>query len=183
MHTDEKKLLALEAFRYVKEGMSLFFDASSTVSQLIMLLSDFQNLTCITNGLNNGQILSYKTSARTYIIPGEIVKKTNSTSGIAAFAYLDNFNCDIFFFSCRGLSLEKGTTEASVEQATIKRKMSECAKKRILLVDQSKIDEVYIGNSISINEINVVITNKELPKKYMEYFNKNNIEVRIVRKN
>ncbi|MDR0831862.1 MAG: DeoR/GlpR family DNA-binding transcription regulator [Bacillales bacterium] len=179
---EEKRLMSLEAIKFIKDGMSIMFDASSTVAQIIILLNQFKNLTCVTNGLGNGQLLSYKTNAKTYIIPGEVTKMTNSTGGIDAIKYVEKFNCDIYFFSCRGFSLEKGITEASIEQSLIKKKMADNSKTKVLLIDHSKIDEIFLANSISVKDIDIIITTANLSNNYLTFFAEHNIQVIIPKK-
>ncbi len=49
----EKKRIANAAFRFLHNGQSYFFDGSTTVGELVPLLSKLQDTTVITNGCEN----------------------------------------------------------------------------------------------------------------------------------
>jgi len=54
-------------------------------------------------------------------------------------------------------------TEVSVEEANLRRVMMEQSKTKILLCDGSKLGRTYFYNMGSVDEVDAVISNGELP--------------------
>lgn len=52
-NTNAKRIISEKASRYIAEGQTIFLDASSTAQYLIKYFEGFQNLTIITNGMEN----------------------------------------------------------------------------------------------------------------------------------
>lgn len=175
----EKRKIALKGLDFIHEGESYFIDSSSTVTQLLYLLKSFHDLTFITNGLNNALILANSSDAKVYLTSGIVFTKTNSILGTEAIEYLKNFNCSAFIFSCGGISLNEGITEASYEQALVKRTMMNQSNCHILLVDHTKFSKIFLCRTCDFERIDYLITDEEPSSEYMELFRKNNIEVII----
>ena len=152
----EKKALALKALSFLRDGGSYYFDSSTTVGAIIPHLHRYHDLTIITNGLENGILLSRVPGVRSYILGGRIQEKAGSTIGNEEenpFSY----HCDAFFFSCHGFTLENGPTEGTIEQAKVKTKMLQRSKKVILLFDQSKWGKTYLSSVCSLQKIDSII--------------------------
>ena len=126
----------------------------------------------MTNGLNNAAILTNSSNVRVYLPGGIIYNNTNSVLGIDTVTYIKNFNCNAFIFSCGGISLSAGITEASLEQALVKREMLNHSKLHILLVDHTKFDKIYLCQTCDFSDIDYVITNKKPSDDYINAFKK-----------
>lgn len=166
----EKIIIASLAERFIKSNQSLFIDSSSTVGYVLPSFEKHANITTITNGLNNASILTHVPSVKTHILGGTVYSNTNSVLGIDTIEHIKNFNCDVFIFSCAGISLKSGITEASFEQALVKSEMLKNSKKHILLVDSSKFDRIFLYTSCTFENIDVIITDKKPSDEYVEFF-------------
>ncbi len=156
----EKRLIADLAADFIRSSSSLFLDSSSTAGAVIPLLTRFHTLTVITTGLKNALFLSEKTDARIYLPCGVVATNSNSIIGADTLDYLSNIRTDVAFISCSGLDASEGVTEASVEQAQLKRRMLARAKVRVLLCDNSKFDSVYFGRTCGFDMLDAVITDR-----------------------
>lgn len=156
----EKRLIAELATDFIRSSSSLFLDSSSTAGAVIPLLARFHTLTVITTGLKNALLLSEKTDARIYLPCGVVATNSNSIIGADTLDYLSNIRTDVAFISCSGMDASEGVTEASVEQAQLKRRMLARAKVRVLLCDNSKFDSVYFGRTCGFDMLDVVITDR-----------------------
>ena len=58
--------------------------------------------------------------------------------GLQAERALDSFNIAKFFYSCRGIDLDRGVSESNDRQAALKLRTIELAAQSILLADTSK---------------------------------------------
>ena len=165
----EKRSIANIALGFIKNGSSYFFDSSTTVGQMIPLLSLYKNITAITNGINNALLLS-SINNNVLLIGGQVSTRTNSTLGSGTINQIDNYYCNTFIFSCSGLSISGGLTEINIEQSLAKQKMLTNSEFHVLLIDHTKFDHTYTAKTCEIQNIHVIITDQEPPKKYLELF-------------
>ena len=81
---------------------------------------------------------------------------------------VENYNADVVFFSCRGLSMDGKLTDNSIEENCLRRAMLKQAKKRIFLCDSSKIGKTCLNNLCHISEVDEVICEEKIPAKLQE---------------
>ena len=140
-----KDELAVCAAELVNDGQTMFLDGSSTVIRLIGKIAFKKRLKIITNGVKTAFELSQ--------------------------AGLDTkYNVDLFFLSCRALSIERGISESSEEVAEVKAAMAERSRKNVLLVDSAKFDKTAFCTLDIMKKINYVITDKMIDGKWKEFF-------------
>lgn len=157
---ERKKIIAQLATEYINNSITLFMDSSSTVTFLAEKLSDFENLSIVTNGISTINVLNEFTSVKIFSTGG-IIKNNSSMIGQLALNNISNFRADILFFSCCGLSTEFGTTEASEDNAEIKKLMCKNSKRRILLCDSTKFNQEFFCKVCDIKDIDIIITDKK----------------------
>ena len=175
----EKNSIAIKCLEYINKNESYFIDSSSTAGYVLPHLDSFQNITVVTNGLNNAAILTQKTNVRVYLPGGIVYRNTNSILGIDTTNYIKGFNCNAFIFSCGGVSLDSGITEASLEQALVKQEMLKHSRVHILLVDHTKFGMINLCQSCDFSDIDYVITDRMPANEYVQAFEKYGIKLVI----
>lgn len=133
----EKLQIAKAAVARIKPGQTILFDASTTALQVAKLLPD-QPLTVLTNALQTALALAEKTSVHVTVLGGTLMSNSQSCTGWPAEQMLDLFRIDTAYISCRGLDAERGPSEATEEQARLKRQIVARAEEVCLLADSSK---------------------------------------------
>lgn len=157
---EKKEAIAHLALAHVSDSATIFMDSSSTVTSFARLLGPLRNLSIMTNGLDTINVLNEVTSAKIFDTGG-VLKDNFSVVGSLTIAALESFHADILFFSCCGLSLACGTTEASEDSAAVKKAMCENAKVRILLCDSTKFGQEFFCKVCSLDSIAYVVTEKK----------------------
>lgn len=165
-NTDAKNVIVRTAVKYITNGATIILDTSSTVTAMIPLLNAFEGLTVVTNGIKTCYLLNSYSKITTFCTGGKLREHNMSLVGMTACQRLNEINADIAFISCRGLSADKGVTEASEEEAQIKKSMINAASKTILLCDTSKLDKVFMNRVCDIDKLYTVICDKPLDEKY-----------------
>lgn len=84
------------------------------------------------------------------------------------------------FISAAGVSEKLGVTCATNYEKETKRAAIESSDTKILLVDSSKFGKIKISHFANITDFNVIITDKGIPKKYVEVIKNLNIQLHIV---
>ena len=101
----------------------------------------------------------------------------NSISFVGAHAenFVRNFNADIFFFSCHGVS-EKGIlTDPSLPETQIRKVAINQSRKTVFLCDESKFSLSTPYNLVPISTLDYVITNSSRVKEYVKSQDSKNI--------
>ncbi len=110
------------------------------------------------------------------LVGGNIRHGYFSTIGPLAEKMLSNIKVTKFFFSCTMLDA-RGIYESNVLEGNIKVKMFENSRLHYLLVDSSKFDKASIFRTTGIENVDSIITDKPLPKEYLDKLKDRNAEV------
>lgn len=154
----QKQIIASYARKHIKDGMTIFLDASSTVFTLARNLDTFSNLRVITNGLKTGLYLSDRKGITLMCTGGTLREGSKALAGQSAVAYISRLNADAVFMSSRGFSLAHGASEASEDEYYIKQAFLHSSKAAYLLCDTSKINQDYLCRTAPITQFAAVFT-------------------------
>ena len=92
---------------------------------------------------------------------------------------IEQFNPGKLFFSCKGISLDEGLTDADEMISESHRIMMKKADEVILLCDSSKFGKTSLSSLGEIDLFNMIITDSKLQKKYADEVRKRDIELVI----
>lgn len=159
----EKKLIAEQAAKLLKENCLIMLDASTTAMHLLPYLQDFNNLTVITSGVRTAALLA-EAGINTLGTGGHVVKGSYSYTGQDAMQMVRNYTADLFFFSCKGLSPDGMLSDTSVEETDLRREMLKRAKCSALLIDSNKFDADYWYNLCHLSDVDYCFSDKPLPE-------------------
>ena len=165
----QKHIIANIAREYIKDGMTVFMDSSSTIFTLAKNLSGVNNLQIITNNLKIIWLLAERKGFIIMCAGGKLHNLTMSFSDVSTLDYIRNLNADAAFLSAQGFSLKNGTCEAREEVNQFKRICMTNTRKKYLLCDTSKLDKDYLYRTAPLSAYDYVITeNRELNQKIRE---------------
>lgn len=170
----EKKYISSLASKLIKEGMSIFLDASTSSTHLIPYLANHNSITVVTNGIDTALQVINKTNLEIFLAGGQILRKTNSTYGPDVISFINNITCDLVFFSCKGLSSDGKITEANNETKAIKTAMIRNAKTKVLLIDSSKFNKRFMLTTCELKDIDYIITDKMPSEEIIKICKENN---------
>jgi DeoR/GlpR family transcriptional regulator of sugar metabolism len=77
------------------------------------------------------------------LCPGDLSRRERGVYGPESVAFLGRFHADLAFIGASGLTAE-GPTEVESRASWVKRTMLDRARRRVLLVDSTKFDEVHL---------------------------------------
>lgn len=157
----QKQEIATIAANYIQDGQLIFIDASSTASYLIDRLGAFKNLTIITNSPKTSLKLS-ELKIKNYCTGGLLLENSVAYVGSHAEKFIEFFNADIMFFSCRGLSFNGELTDQSIEETQLRQVMLQHAKKKFMLCTSDKFGKNYSFNLCHYKDLTGVISDKTL---------------------
>ena len=161
-----KNIMAEKALSYIRNGQTIFMDASSTVGQLAARLNRFRNLRVITNGLKTADTLAGMEGITVYCTGGRLRENAKSFVGVQAMEFAGRYNADLAFFSCRGIHPDSGITDSTEEEADLKRVYIRQSRKALLLCDSSKIGQQYFSKVGGLDAVHHILSNVPLGEEY-----------------
>lgn len=167
INIDKKNIIADLALKFIREDMSIFVDASSTVQFLCSKLDTFKRLILITNSATIPYMLNDTKNFNIYCSGGFLKPNSHYFIGSAAHNFLSEFSTDIYFMSCKSIDLFN-IYDADYEQIQLKKLMIRNSKQIILLVDSSKFDSYSFIKLSSLEDISYILTDKK-PVSFDDY--------------
>ncbi|MDD3795092.1 MAG: DeoR/GlpR family DNA-binding transcription regulator [Lachnospiraceae bacterium] len=166
-NSKEKKAIAAAAFTYLQPHASICLDSGTTVQELVDLIPDNFPLSVITPSLTAAMSLSGKKEVQV-LLPGGFLHHSNRSLLLDDIAALQKYQVDLAFLSCRSFRIPGGTFEHSQTLTTTKRALASIATRRILLLDYSKWNVSSICSSVTLDHIDIIITDNKAPEESIQ---------------
>jgi Transcriptional regulators of sugar metabolism len=180
---EEKERIAKKAIEYISSGDILMLDIGTTNLELVRMLkqdSELKDITIITNGLDIALELEDAKEVKVIVIGG-ILRKGNHCTGNKTSDFIrQSFHVKKVFIGAAGLTAKAGVTKFDMESAEDSYAMASAAEKKFVLCDYSKIGVTAFITSISIEDIDVLITDDKADKNNLIEIAKEGVEVIVV---
>lgn len=173
-YIEEKVEVAILAARFVTEGQAIALDVSTTNTEVAReLKKNFKRLTIITNSIVIAEELSDMELYNIILVGGILKKEERCMVGSFAEKFIDQFNIDITFASCSGISIEHGITDYGIGEVEVKKHMMMRSQQTIVVADSSKFGVVSLLNVCGFDKISMIVTdsklNEKVKLKYMDH--------------
>jgi len=165
VNAKEKAIIARAAVRFLRSNSVVFIDASTTAAHIIDYLEGFRDLIVITNSLMSAAHLQSQ-GIRTYCLGGEVISSSIAVGGRIATEAASNFNIDLMFFSSYGVNDQGMIVDTSEKENELRRYILQHADTSVFLCDKSKFGKSSVFNFASLNEVDYMITNGDVPEHY-----------------
>lgn len=155
-HIEGKRKIAAKAASLIRDGDTIFLDASTTTGYLVPELARFRDLCILTNSPKTSMALS-AIDCRSYCTGGELLTGSIAYVGLMAAAAFRGMRADVCFFSARGLSDAGEISDSSPEECLIKRVMLEQTARRVFLCGSEKRGLSYAHIVCRVGDVDEVI--------------------------
>ncbi len=164
---EEKTRIAKAAAPYLENGHSVFLDSGSTVEKIVAYAPQTK-MSFITASPTIAMALCRQGPHSVNIVGGRIDRDSLSVSGMHAMRYVADVNIDIAFLSPSGFSLSGGFTCGNYSECELKALVADKARFVVMLMDKSKIDRVLPFTFCKLEDVDVIVTDAELPGEIKE---------------
>jgi len=158
----EKERIGAAAAALVESGQTVFLDAGSTTAAVARALAqrpDLHDVHIFTNGLRIALELEPAIPLLTVVVTGGTLRSSqHSLVNPLGNVILDQVHAHLAFVGCDGIEAEAGATNTSVADAEIKRLVFRGARRRIVVVDGSKVGQVSLVHLWGIEDVDLLIT-------------------------
>jgi len=176
---DKKRLIGITAAKLINNNETIILDSGSTTTEIAKNLTNKTNLKIITNSLNIALLLGSIYSFEILMTGGEFKAPTLSLTGEKAAKFFENIHVDKLFLATGGISFEAGLTYPGFNDLPVKKMMIESASEIYLVADSTKIGKISFASLGSLELIDYFITDNDINKEDIEYFEKKGVEVII----
>lgn len=157
-----KEKIAHAALSLLETGRSIFLDSGTTVLRLAEILPD-ERATITTTGLNVAIELMKKDLPIVNIVGGMINRDNITVSGNQSINFIESINIDLAFIVPSGVSAKDGLTCGNYIECELKKLVVQKARKVVLLMDSSKLNKSLPYTFCSIEDVDCIISDEELP--------------------
>ncbi|MCD8200505.1 MAG: DeoR/GlpR family DNA-binding transcription regulator [Clostridia bacterium] len=176
INTDAKLVIAQKAATLIDEGSSIFLDGGTTAMYLAKELSDMK-CNIFTNGIAVAMELAQKKNLNVTVVGGQLMRENLSTASPAAKEYFERTNFEIAIVSATAFTPENGFSCNSQIESDLLKQVFGKARQVFMMLDTSKIGKINPYTFAHIEDIDVLITDDNLPREYKNLFEDKNIVV------
>jgi len=178
----EKDRIGALAADLVVDGESIALDASTTalaMARHIKARGSWIHLTVITNGLRIAFELAGHPGI-TVVLPGGFVRwEALSVVGPLGQGLFEKVNIQKAFLGAAGFTIDTGLSDATDEEAQIKRLIANSAHEVIALVDHTKWGRVAFATFCRTRDLDSVVTDEFAPEGMLEALRTRGIRVDV----
>ena len=178
----EKERIGALAASLVRDGESIAMDASTTCLQVARSLRDgrgWTHLTIITNGLRLASEMAGLPGVSVLMLGGRVRWEALSVVGQLGEGIFSRVNVQTAFVGAAGFTLEAGLTDATEEEAQIKRAMVGAARDVVAVVDHSKWGRTSFATFCRADQVGTFVTDGQAPDQLIARLNE--LGVRVLR--
>ena len=177
INIEGKNIIGRLASSLVKDGDTLFLDASTSSLYVAKHLKDKKGLTVITNAERIILELAQCSDINVISTGGFLRKKSLSCVGRAAEAAVSSYHADKVFFSCKGFSPRLGATDSNEQESSLRKLMIKHSGEAIFLCDHTKFDKVGYIATAQLDDIHYLITDTQLPLEWKKNFQEKTVKI------
>ena len=172
LYSAEKRAIGQMAAGYVKPGMTVLTDNSTTAAEAAKFLSDIPGLTVCTTNLEISAILSKIPGIRLYCSGGYYFPDSKGFIGSQAEDFAEKTRADICIIGASGISEEDGITNPYPMHSALQRKIIKSSSFVLLCADHSKFDKHAMEKDADLSDIDLIITDSGINADTLERYRK-----------
>lgn len=175
--SDYKDRIGRAAAQLVEPGDTIFLGSGTTVLATARQLYNCKELTVLTNSLPIVNLLIGCSGINLVVFGGTLRDSELSFIGHITEKALSEVRADKVIMGTRAISLEQGITNDYMAETLTDRAIIQIGQKVILVVDHTKFGTISTAFLAPIEDIDVIVTDKETDKEYIELLGEKGIEV------
>ena len=153
----EKEELAKRCTVYLFDNATVYIDSSSTCQYILPYLSQYKNITVVTNSVSALLALG-KLHIFTILIGGEYYEQDMCTVGSLAERYIRELNVDVAFYTTSAISDDGVISDIDLKQTTIRKYMMKNAQKNVFLFEKEKFGKKHLYTLCTTEDVTAILT-------------------------
>jgi len=183
---DAKLAIARAVEGLVEPGATIGMNGGTTVTEVARVLGRSDRLrsiasepgaTIVTNALNIAFELSVRDNIKIVVSGGVPRRQSYELIGPLVAASLRDFSLDVAVLGVDGLTAEFGATTLHEGEADASRHIASVARRVVVVADQTKVGRSTFARICALEDIDVLVTDADLPARMAARFEKANVDV------
>ncbi|TPG64640.1 DeoR/GlpR family DNA-binding transcription regulator [Hymenobacter nivis] len=171
----QKEYICRLAARHIADGDFIFIDCGSTTFQLCALIRHLK-IRVLTNSLPVlGALVG--SAVQVVLAGGEVDAERQAVHGATAAEHLRRYAVDKAFLGVDGLSLQRGLSANSEQEATISQAVMAGARHVFLLCDSSKLEQEKYVQFAPLSAVGTLVTDPQAPPALMAQYRETGLRV------
>jgi DeoR family transcriptional regulator of aga operon len=170
--SDEKRRIGRAAAALITAGETIALTPGTTTTEVIRGLPINSNIMVVTNTVNVAMELSQRKDVYVFVTGGHLHGEWFSLVGTAALRSLDNMLINTVFIGADGMDATWGASCFNADEAELNSTMMKLARRRVAVVDSSKLGLVANWRICKPEELHVLVTDSgatdEMVAPYMK---------------
>ncbi|MDQ2912593.1 MAG: DeoR/GlpR family DNA-binding transcription regulator [Chloroflexota bacterium] len=170
MQRESKTRIGAAAAALVEDGETIAVDASTTGLYLVRHLKGraWTQLTVVTNGIRIASELAGEPGIIVLVPGGRLRWEAMSFVGHLGDGLFRRINVGKAMLGAAGISVDAGLTDATEEEAQIKRAMASAAREVIAIVDHTKWGKVAVATFCKLDQLSRIVTDDQAPQALVD---------------
>jgi len=153
--------IGMEAVKLITPGETILIDTGSTTLYFAEQLTEFSDLTMVTNSVEIARIMSSDPShSRTFLLGGEFSCNNQQTVGSMVISQLLSFRAHHAILTIGALDDRTGVMDFNIEEAQVARAMINQAESVTLLADHSKFNRIASFEVCGLHQVTNLVCNR-----------------------
>ena len=174
---DEKRRIGYAAAALIEPDETIAVTPGTTTAAVIRALPLNYNLTVVTNTANVAVELSKRKDIKVFVTGGTLHGEWFSLVGPHAQRSLENILIHTLFIGADGLDPEWGATSFDQDEAELLRMMVKHARRRVAVVDHTKLGKVGSWKICESRNLHTVVTDTQATDETVAPFREMGVEI------
>lgn len=165
LNADRKTAFAKACAAHIPNDISLFLGIGSSTEAVARALVLHQNLIVVTNNMNVANILATKPDFDVILTGGQIRQSDGGLIGNLASETVQRFKLDLAVIGCSALDDEGDLLDFDIQEVGVNQTVLRQSRRSYLVADTSKFQRSAPARIASLEDIDTVFTDADLPGK------------------
>ena len=174
---EDKTAIGRAAAAMIQPGQVVILDGGTTTLQVVRHLPPDLEVTIVTHSPSIAVALVDHPRAEVVLIGGRLFKHSVVAVGAAAIEAIGRIRADFYFMGVTGIHPEAGLTTGDLEEAHIKRALSQSAAETIVLVSAEKLSAASPYAIVPLTEISGIVVERSTPAEATAVYERMGIAV------
>jgi len=161
---DDKSRIAVKVAELIPDGARVAIGTGTTAEEVARALVGRQNLFVATNNIHAVLALRANPTITLIMAGGRVRLRDLDFIGAEAIEFFSKYMLDVAVFSIGGLAEDGAILDFNQDEVRARHAIANCARKRILVLDNTKICRAAACRDGFINDYEVVVYTGKLPQ-------------------
>ncbi len=176
---EQKRRIARQAVKHVRDGRVIMLDTGTTTLQIAEELTGKENITIITTSLAIVSKVQFAPNVEVVLLGGFLRGGSPDLHGPLTEQNVELFRTDVAFMGADAVDSIGNTYTDDLRVANLDKKMAANAKKVIVVADSSKFGRTAMCKVFGCRDYDLVITDKKIDKEISKQLTRKKVKLEL----